>query len=72
MHAMGKKNRGLLELAKPGQVKMVMHRQITGTRHLSHGQTHSQRHMVREYHGGPPHKASAGKAGASFTGRRRH
>ncbi|HYB00264.1 MAG TPA: transposase [Ktedonobacteraceae bacterium] len=31
IHAMGKKNRGTLELSKLGQVKMVMHRQITGT-----------------------------------------
>jgi putative transposase len=31
IHEMGKKNRGTLELAKLGQVKMVMHRQITGS-----------------------------------------
>ena len=31
IHEQQKKNRGMLELAKLGQVKMVMHRQITGT-----------------------------------------
>ena len=31
LHTQGKKNRGMLELAKLGQVKMVMHRSIKGT-----------------------------------------
>ncbi|HYB01342.1 MAG TPA: transposase, partial [Ktedonobacteraceae bacterium] len=31
IHEQQQKNRGMLELAKLGQVKMVMHRQITGT-----------------------------------------
>jgi len=31
IHTQGQKNRGMLELAKLGQVKMVLHRPITGT-----------------------------------------
>ena len=40
------KNRGTLMLAKLGQVKMVMHRPIKGTRNLSRGQAHPHREVV--------------------------
>lgn len=72
IHEPQKKKRGMLELAKLGQVKMVMHRAIQGTRDLGHCQTDIYGQVVREYHGATVRKGSPGKVSASCRERSGH